>query len=37
MAVARILIWNLYDSKTSMLFGDAKKSLTGLVSEVKNV
>jgi len=26
-----------YDSKTSMLFGDAKKSLTGLVSEVKNV
>jgi NAD(P) transhydrogenase subunit beta len=26
-----------YDSKTSMLFGDAKKSLTGLVGEVKNV
>jgi NAD(P) transhydrogenase subunit beta len=26
-----------YNSKTSMLFGDAKKSLTGLVSEVKNV
>ena len=26
-----------YDSKTSMLFGDAKKSLTGLVAEVKNV
>ena len=26
-----------YDPKTAMLFGDAKKSLTGLVSEVKNV
>jgi NAD(P) transhydrogenase subunit beta len=26
-----------YDAKTSMLFGDAKKSLTQLVSEVKNV
>ena len=26
-----------YDPKTSMLFGDAKKSLTGLVTEVKNV
>ena len=26
-----------YDPKTSMLFGDAKKSLTQLVSEVKNV
>ena len=26
-----------YDSKTSMLFGDAKKSLTGLVTEVKSV
>jgi NAD(P) transhydrogenase subunit beta len=26
-----------YDPKTSMLFGDAKKSLTGLVGEVKNV
>jgi NAD(P) transhydrogenase subunit beta len=26
-----------YSQKTSMLFGDAKKSLTGLVSEVKNV
>src|SRR6478735_9582070 len=26
-----------YNPKTSMLFGDAKKSLTGLVSEVKNV
>ena len=26
-----------YDGKTSMLFGDAKKSLTQLVSEVKNV
>src|SRR6185503_8912034 len=26
-----------YDAKTSMLFGDAKKSLTGLVTEVKNV
>ena len=25
-----------YDPKTSMLFGDAKKSLTGLVAEVKN-
>ena len=26
-----------YDPKTAMLFGDAKKSLTGLVGEVKNV
>jgi len=26
-----------YESKTSMLFGDAKKSLTQLVSEMKNV
>ena len=26
-----------YDSKTSMLFGDAKSSLTGLISEMKNV
>ena len=26
-----------YDAKTSMLFGDAKKSLTQLVTEVKNV
>jgi NAD(P) transhydrogenase subunit beta len=26
-----------YDRKTAMLFGDAKKSLTGLVNEVKNV
>ena len=26
-----------YNPKTSMLFGDAKKSLTGLVTEVKNV
>jgi NAD(P) transhydrogenase subunit beta len=26
-----------YNPKTSMLFGDAKKSLTGLVAEVKNV
>jgi len=26
-----------YDPKTSMLFGDAKASLTGLVAEVKNV
>ena len=26
-----------YDSKTSMLFGDAKASLTKLVGEVKNV
>ena len=26
-----------YDRKTSMLFGDAKKSLTGLVAEIKNV
>ena len=25
-----------YNPKTSMLFGDAKKSLTGLVAEVKN-
>jgi NAD(P) transhydrogenase subunit beta len=25
-----------YSQKTSMLFGDAKKSLTGLVAEVKN-
>jgi H+-translocating NAD(P) transhydrogenase subunit beta len=26
-----------YDPKTSMLFGDAKSSLTGLISEMKNV
>jgi NAD(P) transhydrogenase subunit beta len=26
-----------YDPKTSMLFGDAKASLTGLISEIKNV
>ncbi len=26
-----------YDKRTSMLFGDAKASLTGLVSEIKNV
>jgi NAD(P) transhydrogenase subunit beta len=26
-----------YDPKTSMLFGDAKASLTGLISEMKNV
>jgi NAD(P) transhydrogenase subunit beta len=26
-----------YDKRTSMLFGDAKTSLTGLVSEIKNV
>jgi NAD(P) transhydrogenase subunit beta len=26
-----------YSPKTSMLFGDAKKSLTGLVAEIKNV
>jgi NAD(P) transhydrogenase subunit beta len=26
-----------YDPKTSMLFGDAKKSLTALVAEIKNV
>jgi NAD(P) transhydrogenase subunit beta len=26
-----------YDKKTSMLFGDAKTSLTGLISEMKNV
>jgi NAD(P) transhydrogenase subunit beta len=26
-----------YDPKTSMLFGDAKASLTGLVAEIKNV
>ena len=26
-----------YDAKTSMLFGDAKQTLTRLVSEVKNV
>ena len=26
-----------YDPRTAMLFGDAKKSLTGLVTEVKNV
>ena len=26
-----------YDRRTSMLFGDAKTSLTGLVSEIKNV
>jgi NAD(P) transhydrogenase subunit beta len=26
-----------YDRKTSMLFGDAKASLTGLVAEIKNV
>ena len=26
-----------YSPRTSMLFGDAKKSLTGLVTEVKNV
>jgi NAD(P) transhydrogenase subunit beta len=26
-----------YDPKTSMLFGDAKTSLTGLISEMKNV
>jgi NAD(P) transhydrogenase subunit beta len=26
-----------YDRRTSMLFGDAKASLTGLVSEIKNV
>ncbi len=26
-----------YDKKTSMLFGDAKASLTGLVTEIKNV
>ena len=26
-----------YDPKTSMLFGDAKASLTGLVTEIKNV
>jgi NAD(P) transhydrogenase subunit beta len=26
-----------YDKKTSMLFGDAKTSLTGLVAEIKNV
>jgi NAD(P) transhydrogenase subunit beta len=26
-----------YDPKTSMLFGDAKSSLTGLISEIKNV
>jgi proton-translocating NAD(P)+ transhydrogenase subunit beta len=26
-----------YDKKTSMLFGDAKASLTGLISEMKNV
>jgi NAD(P) transhydrogenase subunit beta len=26
-----------YDSKCSMLFGDAKASLTGLISEIKNV
>jgi proton-translocating NAD(P)+ transhydrogenase subunit beta len=26
-----------YNPKTSMLFGDAKKSLTGLVGEIKNV
>jgi NAD(P) transhydrogenase subunit beta len=26
-----------YDRKTSMLFGDAKASLTGLVTEIKNV
>ena len=26
-----------YDKKTSMLFGDAKASLTGLITEIKNV
>jgi NAD(P) transhydrogenase subunit beta len=26
-----------YDKRTSMLFGDAKSSLTGLVTEIKNV
>jgi len=26
-----------YDPKTAMLFGDAKSSLTGLISEIKNV
>ena len=26
-----------YDPKTSMLFGDAKSSLTGLITEIKNV
>jgi H+-translocating NAD(P) transhydrogenase subunit beta len=26
-----------YDKRTSMLFGDAKASLTGLITEIKNV
>jgi NAD(P) transhydrogenase subunit beta len=26
-----------YDKRTSMLFGDAKTSLTGLIGEIKNV
>ena len=26
-----------YDRRTSMLFGDAKASLTGLIGEIKNV